>query len=180
MGSFAEQSTLLMEHLASHGYVVVATTHPYTSMRVVLADGRAIYLDLDKSNEVSAPFDAEAADMTAKLAQAGSAEERMNLQLERYERAERAQRCDGHLGGRLTLRAGLDRHAGSSGSQTAGDLGADGCRSDRPPWHVVWRRCSDGAVQERRSLPRSGRPACVSTRACRSSTVERRMTTLAQ
>jgi predicted dienelactone hydrolase len=87
LGSFAEQSTLLMEHLASHGYVVVATTHPYTSMRVVLADGRAIYLDLDKINEVSAPFDAEAADMTAKLGQAGSAEERMNLQLERYERA---------------------------------------------------------------------------------------------
>ena len=87
MGSFAEQSTLLMEHLASHGYVVVATTHPYSSMRVVSSDGRVIYLDLDKLNDVSAPFDAGAADMTAKLAQAGSAEERMNLQLERYERA---------------------------------------------------------------------------------------------
>ena len=87
MGSFPEQSTLLMEHLASHGYVVFATSHPYASMRVVSSDGRAIYLDLDKINEVSAPFDAEAADATAKMQQASSAEERTRLLLERYERA---------------------------------------------------------------------------------------------
>ena len=87
MGSFPEQSTLLMEHLASHGYVVIATSHPYASMRVVLSDGRATYLDLDKINEVSAPFDAEAADARATLEQASSAEERTRLLLERYERA---------------------------------------------------------------------------------------------
>ena len=87
MGSFPEQSTLLMEHLASHGYVVIATSHPHASMRVVLSDGRAIYLDLDKISEVSAPFDAEAADARAKLEQVSSAEERTKLLLERYERA---------------------------------------------------------------------------------------------
>ena len=87
MGSFPEQSTLLMEHLASHGYVVFATSHPYASMRVVSSDGRAIYLDLDKIREVSAPFDAETADARAKLEQASSAEERTRLLLERYERA---------------------------------------------------------------------------------------------
>ena len=87
MGSFPEQSTLLMEHLASHGYVVFATSHPYASMRVVSSDGRAIYLDLDKIREVSAPFDAEASDARAKLEQASSAEERTKLLLERYERA---------------------------------------------------------------------------------------------
>ena len=76
-----------MEHLASHGYVVFAISHPYASMRVVSSDGRAIYLDLDKINEVSAPYDAEAADATAKMEQASSAEERMRLLLERYERA---------------------------------------------------------------------------------------------
>jgi predicted dienelactone hydrolase len=87
MGSFAEQSTLLMEHLASHGYVVLALGHPYASMRVVAADGRAIYLDLDKIDAVSAPYDAESAALTAQLERAGSREERMRLQLERYERA---------------------------------------------------------------------------------------------
>jgi predicted dienelactone hydrolase len=87
MGSFAEQSTPLMEHLASHGYVVLSVGHTYTSMRVVSSDGRAIYLNLELINEVSAPYDAEAADIAAKLEQAGSAEERMNLQLDRYERA---------------------------------------------------------------------------------------------
>ena len=87
MGSFAEQNTLLMEHLASHGYVVFGISHSYASMRVVSSDGRAIYLDLDKIREVSAPFDAEAADARAKLEQASSAEERTRLLVERYERA---------------------------------------------------------------------------------------------
>lgn len=87
MGSFPEQSTLLMEHLASHGYVVLATSHPHASMRVVSSNGRAIYLDMDKINEVSAPFDAGAADASAKMEQAGSAEERTRLLLERYEGA---------------------------------------------------------------------------------------------
>lgn len=88
MGSFPEQSTLLMEHLASHGYAVLATSHPYTSMRVMASNGTAIYLDLDKLNEVSAPFDAGAADASAKREQAGSAEERTRLLLERYEGAD--------------------------------------------------------------------------------------------
>ena len=76
-----------MEHLASHGYVVFGISHPYASMRAVSSDGRAIYLALDKIREVSAPYDAEAADVTAKIGQASSAEERMRLQLARYERA---------------------------------------------------------------------------------------------
>ena len=63
------------------------SSHPYASMRVVSPDGRAIYLALDKIREVSAPYDAEAADVKAKMAGAGSAEERTSLQLSRYERA---------------------------------------------------------------------------------------------
>jgi predicted dienelactone hydrolase len=88
MGSFPEQSTLLMEHLASHGYVVLATSHPYASMRVMSGSGRAIYVDLDKLNEISAPFDAGAADARARMEQAGSTEERTRLLLERYESAD--------------------------------------------------------------------------------------------
>ena len=33
---FTSQSTLLMEHLASHGYVIVSIAHPYESLRVNL------------------------------------------------------------------------------------------------------------------------------------------------
>ena len=99
MGSFPEQSTLLMEHLASHGYVVFATSHPYASMRVVSSDGRATYLDLDKINEVSAPFDAEAADASAKVEQASSAEERTRLLVGALRTSQRPQRLDGHMGG---------------------------------------------------------------------------------
>jgi predicted dienelactone hydrolase len=88
MGSFPEQSTLLMEHLASHGYVVLATSHAYASMRVLSSNGKATYLDLDKLEELSAPFNAAADDAPARMEQAGSAEERTRLLLERYERAD--------------------------------------------------------------------------------------------
>jgi predicted dienelactone hydrolase len=82
--SFAEQSTLLMEHLASHGYVVFAISHTYMSMRVVASDGRAVYPALDLVNEASAPFNAMNAEFTRRIAQARSADERRSLQLERY------------------------------------------------------------------------------------------------
>ena len=87
MVSFAEQNTLLMEHLASHGYVVFGISHPYASMRVVSSDGRAIYPDLDKVNEVSAQLRPVNADLTPRIERASSPEERMRLQLELYERA---------------------------------------------------------------------------------------------
>jgi predicted dienelactone hydrolase len=38
----AEQNTLLMEHLASHGYLVAAIGHSYLSMRVNLSGGRSV------------------------------------------------------------------------------------------------------------------------------------------
>jgi predicted dienelactone hydrolase len=87
MGSFAEQNTLLMEHLASHGYVIVGISHPYASMRVVSADGRAIYLDLDKINEISAQYETVDTELTPRIERAGSPEERIQLQRELYERA---------------------------------------------------------------------------------------------
>ena len=87
MVSFAEQNTLLMEHLASHGYVVLGISHPYTSMRVVSANGVAIYPDLDKVNEISAQFRPVNDELEPMIERAGSLEERMRLQLELYERA---------------------------------------------------------------------------------------------
>jgi predicted dienelactone hydrolase len=85
--SFAEQNTLLMEHLASHGYIVVAISHTYMSMRVVSSDGKAIYPALDKVNEASAPFDAAGDDVTARIARASTPQERAEIHLRRYEQA---------------------------------------------------------------------------------------------
>jgi predicted dienelactone hydrolase len=88
MVSFAEQSTLLMEHLASHGYVVFAISHPYMSMRVVASDGSVVYPALEKVSAASAPFDTASAEFAAHLARAASDAERNRLQVERYASAE--------------------------------------------------------------------------------------------
>jgi hypothetical protein len=39
---FTSQSTMLMEHLASNGYIVVSIAHPYESLRVNLAQGGTV------------------------------------------------------------------------------------------------------------------------------------------
>ena len=39
---FSSQNTLLMEHLASHGYIVASIGHPYESIRVDFNEGQAI------------------------------------------------------------------------------------------------------------------------------------------
>jgi dienelactone hydrolase len=87
IASFAEQNTLLMEHLASHGYVVFALSHSYASMRVVSSQGTAIYPAMDKISEGSAQIDAVIDELTPRIERAGSPEERAALQLEQYERS---------------------------------------------------------------------------------------------
>ena len=39
---FTSQNTLLMEYLASHGYVEISTAHPYESLRVNLPNTQTI------------------------------------------------------------------------------------------------------------------------------------------
>jgi dienelactone hydrolase len=85
--SFAEQNTLLMEHLASHGYVVVGVSHPYASMRAMSAQGRAVYPDLAKINEASSQSATVEAEIEPRIERAASREERAELQVERFERA---------------------------------------------------------------------------------------------
>jgi predicted dienelactone hydrolase len=41
-GLYAEQSTILMEELASHGYVIFAIDHPYNSLATIYPNGRII------------------------------------------------------------------------------------------------------------------------------------------
>lgn len=61
--SYIQQNTLLMEHLASHGYVVLALGHPNESSGYFLTDGTAIDMSpamidaiagIDEMNELSA------------------------------------------------------------------------------------------------------------------------------
>jgi dienelactone hydrolase len=85
--SFAEQNTLLMEHLASHGYVVIALSHPYASMRAMSSQGRAIYPNLAKVNEASAQSGAIDDELMPRIERAASAEERAELHVQRFERA---------------------------------------------------------------------------------------------
>ena len=42
LGGIAEQNTLLMEHLASNGYVVFGVTHPYFGLFTTYADGSGV------------------------------------------------------------------------------------------------------------------------------------------
>lgn len=44
---YAAQNTVLAEHLASHGYVVVAIGHPGDSVDVTLADGRTVPTNME-------------------------------------------------------------------------------------------------------------------------------------
>lgn len=48
---FTSQSTLLMEHLASHGYIVVSIAHPYESLRVNLQHAGTVIPEFISSME---------------------------------------------------------------------------------------------------------------------------------
>ncbi len=48
---FTAQSTLLMEHLASHGYVMVSIAHPYESLRVNLPKAGTVFPEFITSME---------------------------------------------------------------------------------------------------------------------------------
>lgn len=48
---FTSQSTLLMEHLASHGYIVVSIAHPYESLRVNLPNAGTVLPEFITSME---------------------------------------------------------------------------------------------------------------------------------
>lgn len=48
---FTSQNTLLMEHLASHGYILVSVAHPYESLRVNLSEKGAVLPEFITSME---------------------------------------------------------------------------------------------------------------------------------
>lgn len=85
MVSFPEQNALLMEHLASHGYVVLAVGHTYTSMRTVFPSGGIVYPNFARINSASTQRRIVDEKIATRIEQAGSAEERFSLQIEGYE-----------------------------------------------------------------------------------------------
>jgi predicted dienelactone hydrolase len=83
--SIAEQNTLLMEHLASHGYVVAAVGHTYMSARVVTSDGGSIDLAFAAIDAAGDRYDGDEEDIDLRIERAASAEERERLTMEDLE-----------------------------------------------------------------------------------------------
>jgi hypothetical protein len=88
MGLNAEQNTPLMEHLASHGYVVIGISHSRMSLRAVSSRGQVIYPD---PNRLQAAFAEGAADASGEFdvlaAGARNAEERAAIAFDLDQRA---------------------------------------------------------------------------------------------
>lgn len=55
LDGFTSQNLLLMEHLASHGYVVFSIAHPYRSIRVNLADAGTVRAGTSRPSDVGVP-----------------------------------------------------------------------------------------------------------------------------
>jgi dienelactone hydrolase len=88
LGLNAEQNTPLMEHLASHGYVVIGISHTRMAVRAMSSQGQVIYPNPDRLGEAfteGAALDEQEFDVRA--ARTNSAEERAAIVFELGERA---------------------------------------------------------------------------------------------
>lgn len=85
MLSIAEQNTLLMEHLASHGFVVLAVGHTHMSARVNLSGDNAVSLDFARYNSIVSKRTGPSSDVILRQAEEVSDdEERAALWLEYF------------------------------------------------------------------------------------------------
>ena len=88
LGLNAEQNTPLMEHLASHGYVVIGISHMRMTLRAISSQGQAIYPDPERYQEAFADGAAlDPQEFEARAARTNSAEERAEIVFELGERA---------------------------------------------------------------------------------------------
>lgn len=86
LGGIAEQNTLLMEHLASHGYVVLGVTHPHFGLFTSYADGSGVPPHEKTMQAMSQQGTVDLDEITARAAHAGSALEAASTRLEYFER----------------------------------------------------------------------------------------------
>ena len=90
LGLTAEQNTPLMEHLASHGYVVIGISHTRMTLRVISSQGQAIFPDPNRLNEAFTEGAAnDAQEFDDRAASTTSAAERAEIVFEMGERATR-------------------------------------------------------------------------------------------
>ncbi len=85
-GGIAEQNTLLMEHLASHGYIVFGVTHPHFGLFTTYADGSGVPSNVKVMEATSQQGAVELDEITARAELAGSPIERAATRLEYFER----------------------------------------------------------------------------------------------
>ena len=147
-GGIAEQNTLLMEHLASHGYVAFGVTHPHFGVFTTYSDGSGVPSNSKVMEATSQQGAVDLDEITARaeLSRPARSSERAS-RLEYFEQAtllndfmeiwvagsSALARCD-HDGGRRT---GLADGRGR----------ARGREPDRASGYVVRRRRRHGVVQ---------------------------------
>ena len=85
-GGIAEQNTLLMEHLASHGYIVFGVTHPHFGIFTTYADGTGVPSNAKVMEATSQQGAVDLDEITARADRAGTPLERAAMRLEYFER----------------------------------------------------------------------------------------------
>jgi hypothetical protein len=85
LGGIAEQNTLLMEHLASHGYIVFGVTHPYFGLITTYADGTGVSTSEKVMQAMTQQGSVARHELAAREALAASASERASIRLEYFE-----------------------------------------------------------------------------------------------
>ncbi len=86
VGGIAEQNTLLMEHLASHGFIVFGVTHPHFGAFMTYADGSGVASNPKVMEATSQQGAVDLDEITARAALAGTPLERARTRLEYFER----------------------------------------------------------------------------------------------
>jgi hypothetical protein len=85
-GGIAEQNTLLMEHLASHGYIAFGVTHPHFGMFTTYADGSGVPIHAKVTQATSQQGAVDLDEIMARAERAANPLERARVRLEYFER----------------------------------------------------------------------------------------------
>lgn len=88
LAGIAEQNTLLMEHLASHGYIVFGVTHPYFGMITAYPDGSGIPVSPSVMDAMSQQGAVDLDAIEARAEQAPGPMEQAAIRLEYFEQGE--------------------------------------------------------------------------------------------
>jgi predicted dienelactone hydrolase len=86
-GGIAEQNTLLMEHLASHGYIVFGITHPHFGLFTTYSDGSGVATHPKVMEATSQQGAVDVDEIFDRAEHAGGPLERARIRLEHFERA---------------------------------------------------------------------------------------------